>query len=211
MFFTAVCLSLPVEAGAQLSPPPETSRVTIAGGLGAVDPFHGDLTFVAPAWEASVRVRVGAIAALEVGAARWWHNEEDVRTDQPILGSAGPIGTIDRIEQRTTYSHTTVELNLLATGGIGRVTMWGGGGVGWLNQSRAFRQTVSGCHLTVPVACEDFETTHTFGDAQFQGAGGVDVRIGGLVAAYGAVRLAIPTRDVGSSELRFVGGIRIGL
>jgi hypothetical protein len=202
---------MPLPAHAQAVSPADAPRVSVAAGAGIVDPFHGDLNFIAPAWEASVRFRVGKIVHLEVGGSRWWHIEESVRLNQIINGPNGPIGTIDRIEERSHRSQLAVEVNLLASGAVGRVSVWGGGGAALLQHKRVFSQTLTGCNLPAPSTCQDVENTFSSGDAAFLGAGGLDVRLASHVSIYGAVRLTIPSKDVGSSEVRVVVGARVGL
>lgn len=204
---TLLALLWPSIASGQSSVTSEGPRLSIGAGAGTATPFHGDLEFTAPWWEAAVRGHLSRVMMVEVVFGQWRHTDEEVFLDVPLLGP-GAIGHVDRIEQRTSRTMSGFEFNVLAGGVIGRARISGGGGAGVVSTRRVFRQTFQGCTPS-SVNCDPRESTFTSASFAFQGVGGVDVELGRNLAAYGIVRLAVPTRDPGSSELRVAGGIRL--
>jgi len=188
----------------------DAPRFSIGVGGGVANPFHGDLQFKAPWWEVAGRGHMSEHMLVEVVFGQWRHTEELVLFNVPLQGPSGLIGRADRLQQQTRLTMNAFEFNVLAGGRIGRARISGGGGAGVLAMRDVFSQRLEGCSEPVPAICQGSnERSRTSTSFAFQGVGGVDIDITRLVAAYGIVRLAIPTRDVGSTELRVAAGVRL--
>jgi hypothetical protein len=194
---------VPVSAG-----PP---RLSLAAGIGLAHPLHGDLGFTAGLWEVSARGRLGRRVALEGAISEWRHTTAIDRSDVPLHGPDGIIGHAGLIAERTTRASRSYQVNLVALGRAGPVTLSGGGGVGVLAMRREFTATVSDCISSVPVACADTRSEVSNVSASLQGVAAVDVYVASRMSAYGQFRFVGPTRDLGGSELRFAFGVRVAI
>src|SRR5690349_20066545 len=133
----------------------EPERLSIGVAAGVANPWHGDFDFTAMSWQADVRFRTGRFFASNVFYEQWRHGEEDVRTGILLIGP-GPIGQIDRIVTNTERRTSVLGWNLLVMGQAGRATISGGGGISYLQHSRDYSQTLTGCPAGI--------TCGTFGD-----------------------------------------------
>ena len=194
-------LALPTAAAAQPSNAPP--RVSFGAGVGIAVPAYEDMHATPPAWEADVRLALGKHLLFEVAFGEWRHSGTTVRQNLPV--SAGVIG---RLEETTTRRERTVQANLLGTGAQGRVRFSGGGGIGFLDYHRQFRQETTEC--SPQVRCGAYESPFSGSSMTVQGVGGIDVRIAGGLAAYGQVRLTIPLPDPSGGGVRFMAGVRWG-
>ena len=194
-------LALPTAAAAQSSNPPP--RVSFGAGVGVAVPAYEDLEATPSAWEADVRLALAKHLLVEVAVGEWRHSKSSVSHNLPVMG-----GVIGRLEQTSTRRERTVQANLLATGGAGRVRYTGGGGVGFLEYHKLFRQEATEC--SPQVTCFVNESPFSSTSATVQAVGGVDVRIVGGLGAYGQVRLTIPLPDPSGGGVRFMAGVRWG-
>jgi hypothetical protein len=207
----ALALGWPAPARAQSASDAEPPLLSIAAGGGVSHSLHGDLDFVAGLWEVSARGRLGPRTALEGSFAEWHHTERTELRDVPLHGPDGLIGHAGLIAQRTTRVGRSMEVNLVALGRTGGVTVSAGGGVGILTMRRDFRQIVSDCTSSLPNACNESRSEVTNASLTFQGLAGLDVHLTSRVSAYGQFKFVAPTEDLGSSELRFTAGVRVGI
>jgi hypothetical protein len=195
-------------AWAQAAEPP---RLSIAAGGGFGHSLHGDLNFNAPLWEVSVRGRIGRRVALEGAISEWRRTETFELRNVALIGPDGPIGQAGLIAQRSSRAARSIEVNLLALGRSGRITVSAGGGAGVLTMRRDFRQTVSECVSVVPAACADSQSSSRDASLAALGVAGAEVTIVPRVSAYGQFRFVATMRDFGSSEVRMAVGARIVL
>ena len=196
-------LLLPGLATAQSSGP--GPRLSLGAGAGVTFPLHGDFDFTPWAWDADVRLAVARRVLLEVAVGEWRHSESRVSENIPV---APPPGVIGRLEQKTTRVQRSSQVNVLATGAVGRVHITGGGGIGLLEHRRRTRQDVSGCPANIP--CQSFESTFSNTSFAAQLVGGAQVALAGGFAVYGQTRFIVPTNDPGGSDVRLTGGLRWG-
>jgi hypothetical protein len=203
-------LATPAVAQAQAGPWEEPA-VSIYGGLGELTLYRGDLDVrdalggeVGVRWPLSERVRMD----LSFGQ---FHNRESLTAfDVPLSSPTTLLGRADRLDQRTDHRSRTADVVVLATGGVGRVRVAGGGGVGLIVLARTFRQMLSGCSAGATQFCNgETRTDFTTSSVTGIGLGTVDIRLTSRVSVYGAGRFALVLRDVASSGLRVTGGVRI--
>src|SRR5687768_10394951 len=128
-------------------------RFTMSGGAGVSAPFHGDLDFRAPSWVATARARVAPHFTIEGFVSEWLRSSETTRTDVPLTGPSGAIGSIGQLTLRTRYRTQSLGFNLLSGLSRGRVTLSAGGGAGLLRFQRTSEQVLSGCRVTGPLTC----------------------------------------------------------
>ncbi len=193
--------ALPTTAAAQSSTPPP--RVSFGAGIGVAVPAYEDMNATPRAWEADVRLAMARHLLFEVAIGEWRHSETDVTHNLPVNG-----GVIGRLEETTTRRERTMQANLLGTGAHGRVRFTAGGGVGFLEYHRQFRQEATEC--SPQVRCGAYESPFSSSSMTVQGVGGVEVRLAGELAAYGQVRLTIPLPDPSGGGVRVMTGVRWG-
>jgi hypothetical protein len=201
-----VLIASPAVANAQILEPP---RFTIGGAVGVSNPLHGDLQFLAPSWDVSVRGRVAPAVSIEGFMSRWRHTTESVRTGVPI---SGPSGLLGRVEEVAIASGTEVSMlgfTFLPTFSRGRVTIAGGGGPALMIFHSDYTQRFSGC---TPVSlCSDYENHRSNGTFAVQFVGSVDVRLASRLTTFVQVRAGIPTEDPGSGHVAATVGLRLVL
>ena len=186
-------------------------KFTIGAGAGIANPFHGDLSFTAATWEASVRGAAGRHVQIDAVAGEWIHDRESLRLDLPIHGPSGVIGRIGRLVQRTEWRTWSLGVDVLPTFSRGRVRVWGGGGGAYVLFTRRSTSTLTDCTSTSPAACNGFESRHTSSSLAAQFAAGTDVSITDRVLVSGQYRLAVPFEDPGSGHAAVLGGVRVAL
>lgn len=201
-----LALSPSIAAG-QEAPP----RLSIAAAGGVVTPFHGDFDFTAPSWELSARGSVARHVAVEVFFEQWQRSEGSVRLDQVIHGPTGLLGRVGRIEQRTTYRMRTAGFHFLGTGGSGRVSFFGGGGVGLLLYDRRSTSTATGCDTGAESLCRSIENTFSSNPFTLQGVAEVDVQVAPHLQVFGRYLLVVPEDDPGFGHGTIMAGARVVL
>ena len=202
----AGALALVPSISSAQDPPP---RLTVAANVGVANPFHGDFDFNAPAWEVSMRGALGTHAAAEFFVEEWQHRQTTVSLDQLITGPSGPLGRIARFEQRTTYRMRSAGVNVLATGGSGRVSFFGGGGVGLLAYARRFTSSATGCDAGTGLICQPSGNTFTSESFTVQGVGEMDVTVVPRIQWFGRAAMVVPVSDPGFGHATLSGGVRI--
>ena len=207
LFAVLIPLLTALPASAQSSVP----VVSVGVAAGVAFPFHADFDFTAAAWEATVRVRSSSHMTFEVLWQQWWHSDTEVFLDVPIQTSTGSVGRVDQITQTTGRRMSDLGVNVLGRQDVGRVSVFGGGGVGIRTFRRVFDRTLTGCSSSLAGSCEP--TTNVFRNADFVflAGGGMDWRIASHIAGSVDVRLGVPVSDAAGGDLRVVAGVRIGL
>jgi hypothetical protein len=189
----------------------EPPRVTLGGGGGIATPFHADFDFTAGEWQASVRVAMSEHLMLEGFVSAWRHSSSTERVNQLVSGPGGPIGRVGRIETVSQRTVRIVGANLLGRGTIGRVSVYGGGGIGIWNMDRRYTQTSSGCEPAAQHLCNTFESPFSSGTLSAQALVGLDVAITSRVAAFGQFQITAPAPDIAAGHGSVTGGIRLTL
>ena len=187
----------------------ETPRLTIGASAGISNPLHGDLQFLAPAWDVSVRGQTAPHLIIEAFGSQWRRSERKVYGGFPLTG---PNGTVGRVAEVTTDQQTRVDVfgfSFLPAFTAGRVTVAGGGGPALMVFRNDFVQRLSGCEATNPNLCVDHETHRTSNQFAVALVGTVDVRLARYLTVFGEVRSAVPTEDPGSGHITATGGIRL--
>jgi hypothetical protein len=186
---------------------PDARHVSLGVAGGIATPYHGDFDFTAGSWQMDVRIDTARHFGLGVFFEDWRHTDEDVFTDQTILGPSGPLGRADRVTARTGHRTRALGWNLLARGRAGRATIVGGGGISYLAYSRDFSQTMSVC---VPATvCRDFSNDFDNSSFATQLQAGIDVDVAPHLAVMGQFRLLVPIQDPGGGHTTFMAGIRV--
>ena len=198
-----VLIVTPAFAGAQTF---EAPRMSIGGAGGVSNPLHGDLQFVAPSWEVSVRGQVAPALSIEGFMSRWRHTNESVRIGVPISGPTGLLGRVDEVSIESGTAVSMVGFSFLPTLSRGRVTIAGGGGPALMIFRSDYTQRFNGC---TPVSlCSDYENHRSNGTFAVQFAGSVDVRLASHVTTFGQFRAGMPTEDPGSGHYAVSAGFR---
>jgi hypothetical protein len=203
----SVLALVPSVVTAQDAPP----KLTIAAGGGVATPFHGDFDFTAPSWELSARGSIARHVAVEGFVEQWEHSNGSVLVDQVIHGPSGILGRVGRIEQRTTYQMRTAGFHVLGTGGSGRISFFGGGGIGLLVYDRRSTNTTTGCDAGAAELCRSIENTFSSNPFTAQGVAELDVAVAPRVQAFGRYLLVVPVSDPGFGHGSVMGGVRIAL
>ena len=193
----------PAFAGAQTFQPP---RVSIGGGGGVSNPLHGDVQYLAPSWDVSVRGQVAPALSIEGFMSRWRHSSESVRTDVAISGPAGVLGRVDEVIVKSAAEVSMVGFSFLPTFSRGRVTIAGGGGPALMIFRSHSAQRYSGC-TTVSI-CGEYGHDSSNGAFAVQFAGSVDVRLTSRLTTFGQFRAGIPPQDPGSGHFAVSAGFR---
>jgi hypothetical protein len=196
----------PAFAGAQTFEPP---RVSLGGAGGVSNPLHGDVQYLAPSWDVSVRGRVAPALSIEGFMSRWRHASESVRTGVPINGPAGLLGRVDEVKIESSTEVSMVGFTFLPTFSRGRVTIAGGGGPALMIVRSDHAQRFTGC--TSVSVCGDYESHWSNGAFAVQFAGSVDVRLASRVTTFGQFRAGMPIEDPGSGQVAVSGGFRFVL
>ena len=196
----------PAFAGAQTFDPP---RLTIGAAGGVSNPLHGDIQYVAPSWDVSVRGHVARGLAIEGVMSRWRHSDETVRLNVPLIGPGGPVGRIGEMRLDSTETVSMIGFTFLPTFSRGRVTVAGGGGPALMIFRSEYGQHYRDCDPTS--ACLDFERHRSNGTFAAQFASSVDVRLASRVTTFGQFRAGIPTEDPGSGHFAATVGLRLVL
>jgi len=199
-------VSTPAVAAAQTFQPP---RFTVGASGGVSNPLHGDLQFLAPSWDVSMRGQVAPALSIEGFMSRWRHTSESVRVGVPINGPTGLLGRVDHVASQEGDSVSMVGFSFLPTLSRGRVTIAGGGGPALMIFRSHSAQRYSGC-TTVSI-CGEYEHDSSNGAFAVQFAGSVDVRLASRVTTFGQVRAAIPPQDPGSGHVAVSAGFRLVL
>ena len=197
----------PAFASAQTLEPP---RFTIGGAGGVSNPLHGDLQFLAPSWDVSVRGRVAPHVAIEGFMSQWRHSIETVQTGVPLSGPGllGRIGEV-AIEDRDRVS--MVGFTFQPTFSIGRATVAAGGGPAMMIFRSDYAQRLSGCDAGAAASCGTYETHYSNGTFAVALGGSVDVRLASRLTTFVQVRAGIPTEDPGSGHVAATVGLRLVL
>jgi hypothetical protein len=87
----------PAFAGVQTFEPP---RFTIGAAGGVSNPLHGDLQYVAPSWDVSVRGQVARGLSIEGFISRWRHSSKTAQTNVPITRPYGRPRQVRRSDHR---------------------------------------------------------------------------------------------------------------
>jgi hypothetical protein len=207
--FVALCLMLGLasRAGAQ-----SHTDVTVAAGGGVALQTYGELDFSrAPAWNVSARVQATPHLAFEGLFDQWRETQQTVRLDQRLLGPNGPLGRVARIDVRQTDRMGTIGLNVLATGGSGRVRFSAGGGAGVMLYDRAFTQEATGCDASVASSCGQYSRTFSSSSTTGQAMGDLDVAVSRRFRVFGRYDLIVPLREPGFMHGTFSAGLRVVL
>ena len=201
-----VLIVFPAFARGQTFEPP---RFTIGAAGGVSNPLHGDLQFLAPSWDVSVRGQVAPALSVEGFVSRWRHTSESVRIGVAISGPSGLLGRADEVTIESGTAVSMVGFSFLPTFSRGRVTIAGGGGPALMIFRSDYAQRFSGC---TPVgSCSDYENHRSNGTFAVQFAGSVDVRLASRVTTFGQFRAGIPTEDPGSGHVAATVGLRLVL
>jgi hypothetical protein len=200
----AVLLAAVVPSAAQ---GPEPPRVSATFGAGIANPLHGDLSYIAPAWQTSIRVAVSPHMIIEGSYGEWRHTESRDITNVTIQGPSGLLGQVDRIRIRTEETRPAVGFNFLGAWASGPVLVTAGGGPGVMLFRRHYTQTLEGCHGSVP--CSSTDNRVNGGSFSVQAAAGVDVAVSSRLGVFGEFRFAVPIEDAGSGQTSVVGGVRV--
>jgi hypothetical protein len=182
---------------------------TIGGGAGIANPFHGDLSFTATAWEVSARWNGGRWVLMETFAGEWLHDEESRNLVVPIYGSSGLIGYAAELVQKTKQRMRVAGVNVLPMWERGRVRLWGGGGAGFLLYTRRSTTRIAGCPSPSPFPCDDYATSHASGALTVQAAAGADVAIGRFLVAFAKYGVVFPLEEPGFGHAAVLGGVRV--
>ena len=195
----------PAFVNAQRFEPP---RFTIGAAGGVTNPLHGDLQFLAPSWDVSVRGQVAPRVAIEGFMSQWRHSTETVRSGVPLGGVPGQIGEV-AIEDRDRVS--MVGFTFQPTFSIGRATVAGGGGPAVMVFRSDYAQRLSGCDAGAAAPCGTYETHYSNGTFAVVLGGSVDVRLASRLTTFVQVRAGIPTEDPGSGHVAATVGVRLVL
>ena len=202
----AVVLSMlltPAFSGAQTFEPP---KLTIGGAGGVSDPLHGDLQYVAPSWDVSVRGQVAPYLMIEGFLSRWRHSSDRVLTDSPLTGPTGPLGRIGEVTIESGESVTMAGFTFLPTVSRGRFTVAGGGGPAAMIFRSDYAQRFSECDSVT--ACSNSDVHYSNSTFGVHLAASVDVRLASWLTSFGQFRAGIPTQDPGSGHVAVSGGFR---
>ena len=199
-------LSASVASGQDAQP-----KLTAAAGGGFATPFYSEFDFTARNWDASVRGSMSRHVSLEGFYEQWEHVKRAVFLDQARQGPSGFLGRVARLDERTTYRMRTAGVNVLATGGSGRVTFVGGGGIGVLAYDERFNSTASGCDAGVAQSCVPTESTFSSDGFTGQGVAEVDVAVIRRVQVFGRYLLVLPLSDPTFGHSSFGAGVRVTL
>ena len=209
MVALAACLvALSPSVAVAQDPPP---RLTVAAVGGIANPFYGDFDFNARNWDVSARGSMSRHVALEGFYEQWEHVKRAVFLNQDRQGPSGFLGRVARLEERTIYRMRTVGVNVLATGGSGRVTFSGGGGIGALAYDKRFNSTASGCDAGVAQSCVPMENSFSSGGFTGQGVAEVGVEVIRRVQVFGRYLLVLPLSDPTFGHGSFGAGARVTL
>ena len=204
---TLILAVLAAPAAAQDPPDPGRISASIAGGMAF--PLHADFDFNATEWQIAVRATVSPRFLLEGFFDEWRHSSEETRLGGSIQGPSGVIGSYGGLHQRTAHRTRVVGVNALFRGTIGRVTLTGGGGPGYLAYSRTFTQELTDCQGSTPRVCEPFENRFTNSDLALQGAGAVEAPVWSRVSAFGQVKFTASISDIAGSHASATAGVRV--
>ncbi|HEX6973020.1 MAG TPA: hypothetical protein VF147_01390 [Vicinamibacterales bacterium] len=201
-------LVLAVPARAQAPDPPRAS-VTFGGGV--ANPLHGDLSYVAPAWQASVRLAPARHLLLDLAYGEWRHTTTTETRDVVFRGPTGAVlGHADRIIDHSEDVRPELTINFLGAWSSGRATFFAGGGPGYMAFRHRFTQTLEGCE-SATVSCAGYGNSRTTSTFSVQLVSGLDVTIASRIGAFGEFRLSVPVEDPGSGHTAVIGGVRIAL
>jgi hypothetical protein len=189
--------------------PQNSPRLTASVAAGLAIPLHADFGFNAPEWQIAIRTAVSDHFLLEGFFDEWRQSTERVQLGVPLHSPTGVIGHVGRLSSRTEYMTRSIGMNALARRTLGRVTLSGGGGAGFLVYRRDYAQTLSACESAIPQVCQDYQNTWSNGSFTVQAVVAVDAAITSRLAAFAQYQVTAPVNDFGATQLGVVGGVRM--
>ena len=205
--FAVAILADGAAAQGQQSPP--RLSTSIAAGLAV--PWHADFDFNAPEWQVAVRGTVSPRFLLEGFFDKWRHSSEGTFPGGLLQGPSGTIGSYGRVMQRTVHVTRAVGFNALFRGSIGRVSLTGGGGPGYLAYRRTFSQELTDCQASVARVCDGVENRWTSGGFSVQGLAGAEAPVWSRVSAFAQIKITARVSDLAGSHTTASGGVRVAI
>lgn len=157
--------------------------------FGASHYLHGDLGYTAPTVLVSARIEAGALAVEPEFAVAWHETTQTFGLD---------------ISSTTSMRFQSIGVNVIGRG-RGRVSLYGGGGVGFYTEYDRYR-------LNHPTS--GYEQSDTRGPRLgAQGLAGVDVPITSRLKGFGQFRYEVRSFEDpgGGSVVQFMGGVAFRL
>ena len=208
LFFIPACLLLVTPAAAQSEPP----SFSLSGGAGVAFPFHGDYSFNAFEWHVSIRTRVARHFLIEGMFDEWRHTTTQVTDDVTFRTLAGAVlGHADEVRTDEARRTGVIGLNVLVTGGAGRIRFSGGGGPSLMTFRSTYSTSYRGCTTITTSGCREYTHANSESALGMQGVADVDVALTSNVSAFGRALVAGPFMDPGSGHVGMVGGVRLSL
>ena len=208
LWLTAVTVaSVAAPAAAQsLREPPKLSA-SVAAGVAL--PVHGDIGFNGREWQVTVRREVSPHFVVEGFFDQWRRSFDDTFAATPFDDRGGVRFT--GVAQHTNHVNNSIGVSALLQGTVGRLTVTGGGGPGWMEYRRKFRQELSGCESAAAQVCQPSNNTWRSSDVSLHGVLSADVRLTTQFSAFGRFKFTGPVSDFGSSHGSITAGVRVGI
>ena len=184
-------------------------KLSASVAAGVALPVHGDLGFTGREWQVTVRREISPHFVVEGFFDQWRRAFDDTFAATPFDQSGGLI--FNGVQQHTTHVTSSVGVSALVQGTIGRLTVAAGGGPGWMEYRRKFRQELTGCESADAQACQPSDNTWRSSDVSLHGVVSADVRLATHLSAFGRFKFTGPVSDFGSSHGSVTAGVRVGI
>lgn len=205
---TLAAASFAQPLAAQTAGEPPKLAVSVAAGVAV--PVHGDFNFNAREWQVAVRREVSPHFLVEGFFDQWRRSFDDQFGEE--FGQDPSSGlTFTSVAQQTTHVTSSVGVSALLRGSVGRLTVTGGGGPGYLLYQRKFRQDLANCQAIDPQLCQPHQNTWRSDGFSLHGVVGADIRLTDHFSVLGQFKFTGPVRDFGSAHSSVTAGVRVGI
>jgi opacity protein-like surface antigen len=213
--FALLGAGLATEAAAQTTAAPlNLPRWFVGGGLGRMEPLHGDDYDEGTPVFATIGARITKTVILEAEVTRRAHTEAYVQEPVFLYGGINGIhGRADRSELGRGTKDWTVGINALGHVDWRALSLYAGPGVVWHREDLRNYRTVTNCTPPIPsngFECREFDTTTSDSDIGYVAMAGVEVRAHRNLSAFVAGRYEL-RGDLGMGTVGVIGGLRVGI
>lgn len=184
------------------------TRASVTFGVGSLAGVATDDSAAKRVYAGSIRFDVRRHFAVEGEVARWGRKTNSVSGPGNFTDPSTVFGHFDSvtIEHRDSTWSTTISAIAHSTG---RLSVFGGGGVGFGVSRTNYSVSYVGCSApTRPQTCDGYSLPRSGSGGIVQGVGGIDARFADRIGAFASVA-ARSGYLFGPANISVLGGLRV--